>query len=233
MKVEEKYSCSKRLFLITGRSFLGMIHLFTGTKHLTSKLLIKDGISMHFYGIKFLHSDFISYFCRKFANIRNKRRMSKDMAYKIDSHPVRDGGKGGDAITIRYGHLNGSYNFSQKVIVYIGIVVNRIGSLVIEPILRKTKFLTFIDYPKFVKASKIDEKIEILSENNNMCRSLVSLCVSLLLAVVYEWMMKKITFIDTYSNVILLVLLFVILLFSNRKQTKYVVKRCNANLGEK
>ena len=115
---------------------------------------------------------------------------------------------------------------------FIGIVINRIGSLVVEPILRKTKFLTFIDYPKFVKASKMDKKIEVLSENNNMCRSLVSLCVLLLLAIGYEWLMSKWTFVDTHSNVILIVLLFLIFLFSYRKQTKYVVKRCNANLDK-
>lgn len=115
---------------------------------------------------------------------------------------------------------------------FIGIVINRIGSLVVEPILRKTKFLTFIDCQKFVKASKMDEKIEILSENNNMCRSLVSLCVLLLLAIGYEWLMSKCTFIDTHSNVILIVLLFFIFLFSYRKQTKYVVKRCNVNLDK-
>ena len=69
---------------------------------------------------------------------------------------------------------------------FIGIVINRVGSLVVEPILIKTKFLTFIDYPKFVKASKMDEKIEILSENNNMCRSLVSLCLLLIWAIAID-----------------------------------------------
>jgi len=113
---------------------------------------------------------------------------------------------------------------------FIGIVINRIGSLVVEPILIKAKFLTFVDYPKFVKASKMDAKIEILSENNNICRSLVALCIILLLAIGYEWLMSKCAFIDTHSNIILIVLLFVIFLFSYRKQTKYVVKRCNANL---
>jgi len=115
---------------------------------------------------------------------------------------------------------------------FIGIVINRMGSLVIEPVLRKIKFLTFIEYSKFVKASKVDEKIEILSENNNMCRSLVSLCITLLSAIGYEWLMSKCAFINTHSNVILIVLLLIIFLFSYRKQTKYVVKRCKANLEE-
>jgi hypothetical protein len=113
---------------------------------------------------------------------------------------------------------------------FIGIVINRIGSLVVEPILIKAKFLTFIDYPKFVKACKMDAKIEILSENNNMCRSLVALCITLLSAIGYEWLISKCAFIDMHSNIILIVLLLVIFIFSYRKQTKYVVKRCNANL---
>jgi hypothetical protein len=116
---------------------------------------------------------------------------------------------------------------------FIGIVINRIGSLIVEPILRKTKFLTFIDYTKFVKACKMDEKIEILSENNNMCRSLVALCVSLFFAKGYEWLISKVDFINPYSDIALLVLLFILFLFSYRKQTKYVTKRCKTNLDEK
>lgn len=115
---------------------------------------------------------------------------------------------------------------------FIGIVINRIGSLVVEPILRTTQFTVFIDYPKFVKAKKMDKEINILSEKNNMCRSLVSLCVLLLLSIGYEWLMSKWTFVATHSNVILIVFLFLIFLFSYRKQTEYVVKRCKVNLDK-
>lgn len=116
---------------------------------------------------------------------------------------------------------------------FIGVVIDRVGSLVVEPILRKTKFLKFIDYPKFVKASKMDEKIEILSENNNMCRSLVALCIVLLLSMVYKWFITNFIILSTHRNLILLILLFFIFLFSYKKQTKYVVNRCNTTLGDK
>jgi len=46
--------------------------------------------------------------------------MSEELAFEIDFHPVGDGEKGGDAITIQYGRLNSQYNFSQKVIVIDG-----------------------------------------------------------------------------------------------------------------
>lgn len=115
---------------------------------------------------------------------------------------------------------------------FIGVVINRIGSLVIEPILKKFKFITFIDYPKYVHACKLDNKIEILSENNNMCRCIITVCLCLILAKVYEWLASKIDFVRTYEDIILIIILLIIFLFSYRKQTNYVVKRCNANLNK-
>lgn len=46
--------------------------------------------------------------------------MGEELAFEIDFHPVGDGEKGGDAITIQYGRLNSDYNYSQKVIVIDG-----------------------------------------------------------------------------------------------------------------
>ena len=46
--------------------------------------------------------------------------MNEELAFEIDFHPVGDGEKGGDAITLRYGKLNSQYSFSQKVIVIDG-----------------------------------------------------------------------------------------------------------------
>ena len=61
---------------------------------------------------------------------------------------------------------------------FIGLVISRIGSLVIEPILRR--LVKFANYGDFIAASKIDNKIELLSENNNMYRTLCSLFLLLI-----------------------------------------------------
>jgi hypothetical protein len=50
---------------------------------------------------------------------------------------------------------------------FIGMVISRFGSLIIEPLLKKISLLKFADYGDFVTASKKDEKIELLSEVNN------------------------------------------------------------------
>lgn len=71
------------------------------------------------------------------------------------------------------------YSFVQQDIVlgvflyyFIGLVISRFGSLVVEPILRKLSFVEFVEYGDFVAAAKKDEKIELLSEANNSYRTL-------------------------------------------------------------
>ena len=85
------------------------------------------------------------------------------------------------------------YRFVQEDIVvglflyyFVGLVVSRIGSLVVEPILKAVGFVTFVDYRKFVEASKADAKIEVLSETNNMYRTLCALFLLLLFVVLFD-----------------------------------------------
>jgi len=58
---------------------------------------------------------------------------------------------------------------------FIGLVISRVGSVIIEPLLKRIKFLKFADYKDFVSVSKTDNKLEILSEANNMYRTFVSM----------------------------------------------------------
>lgn len=59
-------------------------------------------------------------FAQKLQIEEIKANMNEELAFEIDFHPVGDGEKGGDAITIQYGRLNSQYNYSQKVIVIDG-----------------------------------------------------------------------------------------------------------------
>ncbi len=65
---------------------------------------------------------------------------------------------------------------------FYGLVVSRIGSLVLEPILKRIRVVRFAPYADFVAASRIDEKIDMFSEQNNLYRTLAStfLCLTLL-----------------------------------------------------
>lgn len=112
---------------------------------------------------------------------------------------------------------------------FVGLVISRFGSLIIEPLLRKLTFLKFADYKEFVDASKKDEKIEILSEVNNMYRTLCAMFILLIILKFYEWMETNAPIIKDWSNWIVITLLLFMFLFSYRKQTQYITKRIKAN----
>ena len=124
-----------------------------------------------------------------------------------------------------------AYSFLQEnlfvgafVYYFIGLVVSRFGSLVIEPILRNLSFLKFADYKEFTSASKKDSKIELLSKINNMYRTMSSLFILLLLLKFYELIESKFPILKDWNSYVLLALLLVMFLFSYRKQTIYIAK---------
>jgi hypothetical protein len=125
-----------------------------------------------------------------------------------------------------------SFSFVQKDIVlgmflyyFIGLVISRIGSLVIEPLFRLTKFVRFAAYSEFVDASKNDDKINVLSEANNTYRTLSSLFFLLISIKGYELIEAKFDPMAKWSTEILVVGLFFLFCFSYRKQTEYITKR--------
>lgn len=112
---------------------------------------------------------------------------------------------------------------------FIGNIISRVGSLVVEPTLKKLKFLNFVEYPILVKASKVDSKIEILSEVNNMYRSICSVMLLILLAILHEKLTSYLKISIETSSVILLIIIFIMFLLAYRKQTNYVRNRVIAN----
>ena len=108
---------------------------------------------------------------------------------------------------------------------FVGLIISRIGSLVVEPFLKRVKIVRFAAYGDFVKASTSDPKIEILSEQNNMYRTLCSLSIMLIFLVIFD-MIKHAMPWDTHVNgVLLLVAFMAVFLFSYRKQTNYISQR--------
>lgn len=115
---------------------------------------------------------------------------------------------------------------------FIGLIISRFGSLVIEPILKKVRFLKFVSYPEFVTASKNDPKIDIFSETNNMYRTFCSMFVLILLLRLYELIALKFFISKEWSIYILIILLLIIFFWSYRKQTIYITKRIKANIAK-
>jgi hypothetical protein len=108
---------------------------------------------------------------------------------------------------------------------FVGLVISRVGSLAIEPLLKRVSFLQFAEYEKFVTACKGDEKIELLSEVNNTYRTLISSFLLLLLLKVYEQVEGRVPVLEDWRAIVVAVPLTVMFLFAYRKQTSYITKR--------
>lgn len=106
---------------------------------------------------------------------------------------------------------------------FFGLVLSRIGSILIEPVLRCTKIVQFSDYARFVRASKLDDKIELLSEVNNMHRTIIAMLVVLLVISVCN----RSATCSLTAGLLGIVILFIL---SYRKQTSFVVKRIDEML---
>jgi len=93
--------------------------------------------------------------------------MNEELAYEIDFHPVGDGEKGGDAITLRYGKLNSQHYFSQKVIVIDGGSLKSGESIVEHIKLRHFPFILKIFFALFQNGYF---NLDISKKMNLICR---------------------------------------------------------------
>lgn len=112
---------------------------------------------------------------------------------------------------------------------FLGSVVSRIGSLLIEPLLRKWGIVKFALYEDFIRVSKTDPKMEILSEANNMYRTMCSLMLCVGVVTMYDRASSSWPALHTAAPAVLIIGLFSLYLLSYRKQTAYITRRIDAN----
>ena len=108
------------------------------------------------------------------------------------------------------------------------MVISRIGSLIIKPLLWKLKILNKKDSSKctdFYKAEETDAKIKILFTDYNMYRNFIATFFLLLIAkfayAVKTWLNINSTIICT----ILFILLIILFVISYKKQLGYIHSR--------
>lgn len=119
---------------------------------------------------------------------------------------------------------------------FYGIICSRIGSIIVEPLLKKIKikdyqFIEFAKYNDFIDASKKDLKIEILSETNNTYRSILGVCVTLFITTIYTIILEKFKFLKNFSSFIIIFAIFILFVFAYKKQVKYIKDRVIKNIA--
>jgi len=111
------------------------------------------------------------------------------------------------------------------LVYFIGLVISRVGSLTIEPALKKLQFVKFAPYKEFVRASLKDPKVDLLSEQNNTYRTLCAVFLSLAILKLYD---IAVAWRPQTARAFVIVGLFGLFAFAYRKQTEYVRKRIEA-----
>ena len=134
-------------------------------------------------------------------------------------------------------------NDLEKIFIwyFLGLFISRIGSLYIEPYLRKNGYIKFAYYKEFIKASKADKSLKELSEINNTFRTMLALflvtCVISLvkfLSIVNAEMSVKYIFnilLDRAEPLCFSPIMIYIFYTSYKKQTKYIYDRIYADLN--
>lgn len=109
---------------------------------------------------------------------------------------------------------------------FFGLVISRVGSIVIEPWFKKWKIVKYSSYSDFLEAEKKDIKIANLLADNNMYRTFVALFFVLIVLEICHIIPAVDEFIHTQWAVLaLLALLFLLYVLAYRKQTSYIRKR--------
>ena len=113
-----------------------------------------------------------------------------------------------------------------------GMVVSRIGSIIIEPSFKWLKIVEYAPYDEYRKAEAKVPKITILVTQNNMYRSLVAMFSLLLVLYSCRHYSKiRVLFSSPFLPIWGINSLLLLFIFAYRKQTSYVrerVKQCNS-----
>ncbi len=116
---------------------------------------------------------------------------------------------------------------------FVGMIISRIGSLVVEPICRIVKLVDHVTYEDFIRASKGDDKIELLSETNNSYRSFLTVGIIVLMGKLCVFLATKVSIPSSVVDIIMILVIIIVFACAYRKQTDYIVKRVsNVNKRE-
>lgn len=130
---------------------------------------------------------------------------------------------------VGYDILTSDKIYIQGIIVYfVGVMNNRFGSIVIEPLLKSIKLLDKAKYDEFVKAELKNEKVRILNMEGNAFRSYSATMALTLIAMLFKYLTNLLECPVVYQYIIAIFLLLFLFIASYIKQTKYVKDRVEA-----
>ena len=106
---------------------------------------------------------------------------------------------------------------------FVGVVVSRLSSLIVEPVLKLSRFVEFGEYTHFLMAEKRDSKIHTMLEVQNFFRALFTAQLCFWFVVAYEAFYNS-NQIDR-GPFFLILISTITMLLAYRKQAEYLKKR--------
>ena len=108
---------------------------------------------------------------------------------------------------------------------FVGLTISRVGSLFVEPMLKRSKLIQYLPHTDFIRAETKDSKIGLLSEVNNVYRTMISLGLCVLAYPSVIWFADKFEIGHAVRYQILGAFLIGLFFMSFRKQTRFVKQR--------
>ena len=108
---------------------------------------------------------------------------------------------------------------------FVGLIISRVGSLIIEPVLGMLHIIKQSSYEEYVLASGHDKKLDILSSENNQFRTIFTMLFLLVLTIFTRMIQLFFNIPKDYLIYLLLFALVVLFLMSYRKMTRVISKR--------
>ena len=132
---------------------------------------------------------------------------------------------------------------------FIGMVISRIGSIVVERLLKllrvknkatkeKDPYLKFAPYKDYIEAEQNDSLIPILNETNNTYRTIIAVFIVAVCVKIYDWLLFD--FVESLGMIgknmlwiagaFLIIFVFV---YSYKKQTDFIRNRVEKYMNSK
>lgn len=108
---------------------------------------------------------------------------------------------------------------------FIGLVISRVGALIVQPVLERIGFVDEAPYEDYVEAWESDSRIDVLSVRNSLFRTLCTMVMMLIGLKIGEKVIGVLPWGADVYDFVMLAGLVVLFLFSYRKQARAVVRR--------
>lgn len=122
-------------------------------------------------------------------------------------------------------------DLAAKLVVFyvVGMAVSRVGSLIVDPVLKRAKLIPRSNYTDYVRATAHDDKVSVLLETSNTYRTMTSACIIGLTAYLLSIALPTTWLRHDAVGAVTIAALTALFVFAYIKQNRSVTRRVVVN----